>query len=109
MSPEEKREQKAKVLLEYSETQEEIAALEVRAKRMGADIAKFGELMRRSPAIHIYRREQEQHGLPVESIPSAILETMKGWEQSFEVADKLRQARRRLSDLEEQKKQLHLA
>ena len=45
MSPEEKREQKAKVLLEYQETQEEIATLEVKAKRIGLEISKFGQWM----------------------------------------------------------------
>jgi hypothetical protein len=92
MSPEEKREQKARTLLEYQETQEEIAALEVKAKRMGAEISKFGEWMQRSPATHIYRREQEQYGLRVEFTPPEILETIKNWERSFELADELRQA-----------------
>jgi hypothetical protein len=108
MSPEEKREQKAKVLLEYQETQEEIATLEVKAKRIGLEISKFGQWMQRSPATHIYRKEQEQYGLPIETIPWETLEAMKDSEKHFELADKLRQACRRLADLEEQKKQLHL-
>jgi len=109
MSPEEKREQKARTLLEYQETQEEIAALEIKARRMGAEISKFGEWMQRSPATHIYQREQEQYGLRVDFTPPEILETIKNWERSFELADKLRQARRRLLDLEDEKKQLHLS
>ena len=108
MSPEEKREQKARVLLEYQETQEEIAALEIKAKRIGIEISRFGQWMQHTPAINIYRREQEQYGLPIETMPGEMLEAMKGWENHFELSDKLRQARRRLADLEEEKKQLHL-
>jgi hypothetical protein len=108
MGPEETREQKAKVLLEYQETKEEIATLEVKAKRIGLEISKFGQWMQRSAAVNIYRKEQEQHGLPIEMMSWETLEAMKDWEKHFELADKLRQSRRRLTDLEEQKKQLHL-
>ncbi len=108
MSPEEQREQKGKILLEYQEAQDEIAALEVKAKRIGVEISKFGYWMQHSPATHIYRREQEQYGLKIEFTPLETMQAIKDWELHFELADKLRQARSRLADLEEQKKRLRL-
>jgi hypothetical protein len=99
MSPEDQKVQKGEVLIEYQEVEDQIKALEVKAKRIGEAISTFGNWMQQSPVTHIYLHNQAHHGFSVEFLPDLIYRTMREWEQSFEVADKLRQANRRLLEL----------
>jgi hypothetical protein len=106
MSPE--RELKARVLLEYQETENEVGALEVEARRIGERISSFGELMKTQPTEKIFRKGQPHHGVATEYLSEKVLQTMKEWEKCFEVADNLRHAYSRLNDLKLQKERLGL-
>jgi hypothetical protein len=106
MSPE--RELKARVLLEFQETENEVVALEVEARRMGERISTFGDLMKNRPTEKIFRKGQPHHGAATEYLPEKLLITMKDWEKCFEVADSLRQAHSRLIELKQQKERLGL-
>lgn len=108
MSPDEQREQKARVLLEYQEVENEINALEVSAKTMGEDIVSFGNLMQMGAAERIFRQGQAHHGVASDYLPEKLLRTVREWEKCFDVADKLRQAYSRLDQLRQQKAKLGL-
>jgi hypothetical protein len=106
MGPE--RELKARVLLEFQETENEVGALEVEARRMVERIITFGELMKNHPSEKIFRKGQPHHGVATEYLSEKVLQAMREWEKCFEVADSLRQGNSRLQDLKQQKERLGL-
>jgi len=108
MSPEDQRAQKAAILLAHQETEDQIKALVVQAQRLGEHIETFGRHLRMVPAQNIMREGQEDHNIAQGPTPPEVVKAMSGWEKSFEIADRLRQAMSRLEHLDQQKVQLGL-
>jgi|HubBroStandDraft_4_1064222.scaffolds.fasta_scaffold462001_2 hypothetical protein len=106
MSADEKDQQRKDVFWEDHEVNEEIGRLLVKAKTLGERISKFGNWLQKTPALNIYHHEQEQHGCRTEALPPEIHQAMKDWEESFAIADKLRQLQRRLVELKDRKSTL---
>jgi hypothetical protein len=108
MSPDDQRAQKGAILLEYQEVQEQINALHVKAQRLGERISEFGRLLQKSPAEQILREDQPHHSLAHSPTHPDLMAAMRGWQESFEIADNLRQAIVRSRELHQQKERLGL-
>lgn len=109
MSPDDQRAQKGQILLEYQEVQEQIAALQVKAQRLGEKITEFGRLLQSSPAERILREDQPHHSIAYHGPTQPdLLAAMRGWQESFEIAGNLREAIKRLKELGQQKERLGL-
>jgi hypothetical protein len=108
MSPDEKRTQKADVLLEYQEVEDDLNALLVRSARQGELISQFGQMLLNSPAEHIMKADQPQHGSRAVPIPNQMFIALAEWEKAFEIADGIRFKRLRLQELKRQKEALGL-
>jgi hypothetical protein len=109
MSPEDQRAQKGAILLESQEVEAQISALLVRARRLGSKISEFGELLQTQPAREIMKEDQAHRNIAVNGPTSKeTLAAMRGWQESFDIADQLRQAMNRAQELGRQKAQLGL-
>lgn len=107
MTEDEKRRQQADLLLEFQDTEHEIAHLQEKAKRIGELIAQFGEWMKHSPTTHVFRGDQAHHGYSVIPSDQRIVAALNA-DEAFTLADELRSASARLRDLEERKRKLGL-
>jgi hypothetical protein len=103
MAADEQDQQRKELLWEEHQANEEIARLIAEAKTLGELISKFGSWLQKSPAVNIYHRDQEQHGCHTECLPAEIHQAMKGWEQSFNIADRLRSLQWRLVGIRDRK------
>lgn len=109
MSPEDQKELKGQVLVEYQEVEDQINALEAQAEGLGNDFVAFGNMMQRQCAQQVFRANQAHHNVPVGGyVSDKIQRTLREWEKCFDIADRLRQAYARLQQLKDQKMRLGL-
>lgn len=88
------------ILAKIKRAEQEKITLEAKAKRIGACIAAFGASLQNYPANKIYKAGQDQHGnIKTEPVPAEVMSAMRDWEQSFDIADKLRRVNWDLSNL----------
>jgi hypothetical protein len=109
MSPDEQKELKGRVLVEYQEVEDLINLLEAQAKSIGDDISAFGHMLQNGPAQNVFRHNQSHHDVAVASyVSEKIQKSMRDWEKCFDLADELRQAYNRRRELTDQKQRLGL-
>lgn len=108
MCPQHQRTGRRAILLESREVERQIKALRIKAERLGELIVEFGTTLKRRPAAEIIREDQAHYDLATLPTPPEILAAMRGWQESFEIADQLRQAISRARELAQQRARLGL-
>jgi hypothetical protein len=107
MSPDDQRTQKAAVLLECQEVEDQLSALEVRAARLGKVFWDFGSLLQRE-AYMVMKHDQSHWNTNAVPLSTEIITTLREWEKPFELGENIRKAKHRLQQLREQKARLGL-
>ena len=106
MSTDEAREEKAHLLLEHQEAEDELNLLKDQAATLGEAFQGFGKMLAGDPGRKIYVRSQDQYGLPTDQLDEKLQSLNVA--AALELADKIRAATRRFNDLTERKSRLHL-
>src|SRR5713101_2959584 len=107
MTADEMRGQKAALLLEHQEAQNECNHLLVRAKLAGALIVQFGQWMQSDPERYIFDQRQAKYDSNVEILPDKYRAAVD-YQASLDLADQLRQAAQKLRSLTQYKDKLGL-
>ncbi len=106
MTQEEMRQQKAYLLLEYQEVEDQLRHLEEAAKVQGELITTFGNWLQHAPATSIIKQGQPHHGIAMGGYMAEKYATALNAEKAFELADKIRMAQAKLAELKERKERL---
>lgn len=108
MSPEDIRDEKARLLLDYQETEDEVNGLQAKLARVADAYQSFADLLRKHPDAMLRAGQSYTGAVVAAPVSEDIIATVTDVAEIMALSSSLRAAKSKLRELSERKRALNI-